>query len=73
MTEAEKQYDLWCSDLYFDQETRDELKKISGNTGEIEDRFYRSLEFGTGGLRGDEPDEPLYGTQGFSGTGKLHY
>ncbi len=52
MTEAEKQYDLWCSDLYFDQETRDELKKISGNTGEIEDRFYRSLEFGTGGLRG---------------------
>lgn len=50
--EAEQQYLLWCSDAYFDQETRDELKKIEGNKEEIEDRFYRNLEFGTGGLRG---------------------
>ena len=52
MTEAEKQYGFWCSEPYFDQETRDELKEIAGNAKEIEDRFYRSLEFGTGGLRG---------------------
>lgn len=52
MTEAEKQYDLWCSDLYFDQETRDELKKISGNTGEIEDRFTAVWSLGRAGFAG---------------------
>lgn len=45
-------YKKWCEDPYFDQETRDELKAIEGNEKEIEDRFYRQLEFGTGGLRG---------------------
>lgn len=50
--EAEKQYALWCTDAYFDQETKEELKQIEGNKEEIEERFYRSLEFGTGGLRG---------------------
>lgn len=37
--------------LDFDEETKDELIKI-GNEKEIEDRFYKDLEFGTGGLRG---------------------
>lgn len=45
-------YKKWCEDPYFDKETRDELKAIEGNEKEIEDRFYRQLEFGTGGLRG---------------------
>ncbi len=45
-------YDQWCSDPYFDEGTKRELEAIAGNEAEIEDRFYRRLEFGTGGLRG---------------------
>lgn len=45
-------YETWCNDAYFDEKTREELKALKGNDGEIEDRFYRQLEFGTGGLRG---------------------
>ena len=45
-------YEFWRSDSYFDKETRDELESIKDNEAEIEDRFYRDLEFGTGGLRG---------------------
>lgn len=43
---------LWCANEYFDEATRAELKSIEGNEKEIEDRFYKDLEFGTGGLRG---------------------
>lgn len=45
-------YEAWCTDEYFDASVREELKAISGDEREIEDRFYRQLEFGTGGLRG---------------------
>ena len=45
-------YEEWLSDDYFDEATKAELKEIEGNEKEIEDRFYRELEFGTGGLRG---------------------
>lgn len=45
-------YEKWCSDTYFDEKTREELKALKGNDAEIEDRFYRQFEFGTGGLRG---------------------
>lgn len=45
-------YQKWCADPYFDEETRAELKAIAGDEAEIQDRFYRQLEFGTGGLRG---------------------
>ena len=45
-------YEKWCTDEYFDAATREELKALEGNETEIEDRFYRQLEFGTGGLRG---------------------
>ena len=44
-------YEQWCQDEYFDEKTREELKALTDEK-EIEDRFYRSLEFGTGGLRG---------------------
>lgn len=45
-------YNLWCSNTYFDEATRAELVAIKDDEKEIQDRFYRDLEFGTGGLRG---------------------
>ena len=47
-------YERWCTDGYFDPDTKAELKALEGNEKEIEDRFYRQLEFGTGGLRGGD-------------------
>ena len=47
-----EQYDFWLSDAYFDEATKEELKAIATDEKEIEDRFYKELEFGTGGLRG---------------------
>ncbi|AKL93755.1 phosphoglucomutase PgcA [Clostridium aceticum] len=47
-----KNYETWLFDPYFDDTTREELKEIMGKEKEIEDRFYRDLEFGTAGLRG---------------------
>ena len=44
-------YKKWCEDTYFDEATRAELKAIEGNDKEIQERFYKDLEFGTGGLR----------------------
>ncbi len=45
-------YKSWLEDGYFDEKTKEELRSISGDQAEIEDRFYTELEFGTGGLRG---------------------
>lgn len=45
-------YKKWCEDTYFDEATRAELRAIEGNDKEIQERFYKDLEFGTGGLRG---------------------
>lgn len=45
-------YREWCRDAYFDRETQEELRAIKEDKKEIEDRFYRYLAFGTGGLRG---------------------
>lgn len=45
-------YNAWITDEYFDAKTKEELKKLEGNDTEIKDRFYKDLEFGTGGLRG---------------------
>ena len=45
-------YKFWLEDDYFDSQTKAELKDIADNEKEIEDRFYKELEFGTGGLRG---------------------
>lgn len=47
-----EQYEYWLNDPYFDQQTREELRAIGDNPAEIEDRFYKDLAFGTGGLRG---------------------
>ena len=47
-----KEYEMWKSDPFFDEGTRNELEAIKDDVKEIEDRFYRDLEFGTAGLRG---------------------
>ncbi|MBO4902188.1 MAG: phospho-sugar mutase [Lachnospiraceae bacterium] len=47
-----EQYAFWLKDEYFDQATKEELRALDGNDAEIEERFYKELEFGTGGLRG---------------------
>ncbi len=45
-------YEKWCTDPFFSEETKQELKALEGNEAEIQDRFYCPLTFGTGGLRG---------------------
>ena len=52
MTSYQNTYQEWLSSQYFDEETKNELLKIQNDEKEIEDRFYKNLEFGTGGLRG---------------------
>ncbi len=47
-----EQYKRWCSSEEFDNDTKKELLNIKDNEKEIEDRFYKELEFGTAGLRG---------------------
>ena len=47
-----EQFNFWVEDSYFDEATKKELLEIKDNEKEIEDRFYKELEFGTGGLRG---------------------
>lgn len=46
------EYEFWLKDDYFDETTKEELKSIGSDEKEIEERFYKELEFGTGGLRG---------------------
>lgn len=45
-------YQAWLSNARVDEATKAELRGIADKPAEIEDRFYRELEFGTGGLRG---------------------
>jgi len=45
-------YEQWLSDPTIDEETKSELRSLENRPEEIEDRFYRELTFGTGGLRG---------------------
>lgn len=51
MNDYQKNYRVWMDSPYFNAETQSELSAID-DPKEIEDRFYRDLEFGTGGLRG---------------------
>ena len=52
MEEYLVKYEKWLNDPCFDKDTKKELKEIKENEKEIEDRFYKDLEFGTAGLRG---------------------
>ena len=45
-------YNLWLENASADPDLKSELESIKGKEAEISDRFYRELEFGTGGLRG---------------------
>lgn len=47
-----EKYQEWINSPIIDEETKNKLKKISNNEKEIEDSFYKELEFGTAGLRG---------------------
>jgi hypothetical protein len=47
-----KNYEIWLNSPYVDDELKKELKEIEKIESEIEDRFYKDLEFGTGGMRG---------------------
>lgn len=45
-------YQEWLNSPYVDEKTKEELRQIENNDTEIQDRFYKNLEFGTAGLRG---------------------
>lgn len=47
-----KQLELWLKNATADSDLIDELNAVKDNEAEVSDRFYRDLEFGTGGLRG---------------------
>jgi len=51
-TNVRERLDGWLQDPAIDEATKQELKQLENNPVELEDRFYRDLEFGTGGLRG---------------------
>ncbi len=75
MADYRAEYRNWCDNTYFDEDTRREVKELTSEE-EIKDRFYKELEFGTGGLgnhgSGAKQDEPLYGKEGDTGTCKLY-
>lgn len=47
-----EKYNFWLENEYFSNEAKKELRALEGNEEEIKDRFYKDLQFGTGGLRG---------------------
>ena len=47
-----KKYEEWLNSDSISAEDKEELKKLAGNEKEIVERFYKDLDFGTGGLRG---------------------
>ncbi len=49
---VKERYEQWLHNTYFDADFRNELKAIENRPEEIDDRFYRDLEFGTAGMRG---------------------
>ena len=48
----QEQYERWLHSPALSQPEKDELAALSHNAGEIEDRFFSLLQFGTAGLRG---------------------
>lgn len=52
MEEYYVRYEKWLNDPFIDDETKAELRSIADNEIEIKERFFKELEFGTGGLRG---------------------
>ena len=52
MNNINELYNLWLEKATADPDLKKELLGVKGNDDEVLDRFYRSLEFGTAGLRG---------------------
>ena len=52
MNDVNSLYALWCEKAVLDPDLKAELESVKGDDEQILDRFYRNLEFGTGGLRG---------------------
>ena len=52
MADIQKMYELWLDKAVADPDLKTELESVSGDEEGKNDRFYRDLEFGTGGLRG---------------------
>ena len=52
MEDYRVRYQQWLEDPFIDEETKAELRSIADNETEIKERFFKELEFGTGGLRG---------------------
>ena len=52
MKDYEVKYNEWLNDPAISEEDKEDLRNIKNNEKEIEDRFYKDLEFGTAGLRG---------------------
>lgn len=50
--DANKRYQAWLEDQQVDETTKQELLELEGQDNEIYERFYKQLQFGTGGLRG---------------------
>ena len=50
--EFDRLYQRWLTHAVEDPDLQEELRSIEGKEAEIKDRFYRELEFGTGGMRG---------------------
>ena len=69
------EYERWLSVELDDPDLKEELLSVKDQPEEINDRFYRDLAFGTGGLRGvigrHESHERLHGAQGDTGPCKL--
>lgn len=47
-----KKYEYWLNSDSIDEKDKEELRSLQGNEKEIEDRFFKDLSFGTGGIRG---------------------
>ena len=52
MMSVTERYKEWLENATEDPDVAEELQAIQGDDAEIRERFYRDLEFGTGGLRG---------------------
>lgn len=50
--EYREEYKHWLTSDYFDEHTKEELRSIKDDEKEIQERFYKNLKFGTGGMRG---------------------
>lgn len=75
--DAKKRYEDWLENPYFDENTKNELRRIADDEKEIEERFYKELEFGTGRSARNhwcrhKPDEYLHGKKGNTGACKFY-